>query len=409
VWLPANGWNGKLQVVGNGAYAGTIGYPAMATALSAGYAAASTDTGHTGPASNTFATEAALVDFAHRAIHETTVTAKRVIDGFYGSAPKLSYFTGCSTGGRQALTAAQRYPADFDGIVAGAPAAFTSKQAFGQIWIYQAAADPATALPRETLQVVNNAVLNACDARDGLKDGVLENPAACSLDPKTLVCKGEDHASCITAPQADAVRRIWEGATQARTGAPIYAGFERGSEMGWSPQPVGYAVDYFRYLVFKDPNWDPKALNFEGDLAQADRTANKIFDATDANLAPFTSHGGKLLMYHGWSDPGIPPRYTVSYYDAVQKQTKGAKDAVRLFMVPGKNHCGGGVGTSTFDMAAALDQWVTTGKAPASIPAARTRDGVVDRTRPLCPYPQQAIYKGTGSIDDASNFSCGAR
>jgi feruloyl esterase len=409
VWLPSAGWNGKLQVVGNGAYAGTISYPAMATALSAGYAAASTDTGHTGPSSNTFANEAALVDFAHRAIHETTVAAKAIVDGFYGSAPKLSYFTGCSTGGRQALTAAQRYPGDFDGIVAGAPAAFTSKQAFGQIWIYQATAEPAAALPRETLQLVNDAVMNACDARDGVKDGVLENPTACSFDPATLVCRGGQTASCITAPQANAVRKIWEGAQHTRTGAPVYVGFERGSELGWNPEPVGYAVDYFKYLVFKNPGWDPKTLNFDSDLAQADRAANKVFDATNANVEPFTSRGGKLLMYHGWNDPGIPPRYTVSYYDAVQTQTKGAQDAVRLFMVPGMNHCGGGVGTSTFDMAAALDRWVTTGKPPASIPASRTRDGVVDRTRPLCPYPQQAVYNGTGGVDDAASFSCAVR
>jgi feruloyl esterase len=186
-------------------------------------------------------------------------------------------------------------------------------------------------------------------------------------------------------------------------------GFERGSELGWNPEPVGYAVDYFKYLVFKNPGWDPKTLNFDSDLAQADRAANKVFDATNANVEPFTSRGGKLLMYHGWNDPGIPPRYTVSYYDAVQTQTKGAQDAVRLFMVPGMNHCGGGVGTSTFDMAAALDRWVTTGKPPASIPASRTRDGVVDRTRPLCPYPQQAVYNGTGGVDDAASFSCAVR
>src|SRR5262245_31774576 len=203
VWLPSSGWNGKLQVVGNGGFAGTISYPAMANALAAGYAAASTDTGHTGPSTNTFANEDVLIDFAHRAIHETTVAAKAAVDGLYGNAPKLSYFNGCSTGGRQALTAAQRYPEDFNGIVAGAPASYTSKQTFGQIWFYQALADPASALPREKLALVHDAVMNGCDDLDGVKDGVLENPLACKFDPKALVCKeGADPASCLTPAQA---------------------------------------------------------------------------------------------------------------------------------------------------------------------------------------------------------------
>ena len=209
VWLPAAGWNGKLQVVGNGAFAGTISYPAMANALAAGYAAASTDTGHTGPAANTFASEDTVIDFAHRAIHETAVAAKLVVNGFYGNVPKFSYFAGCSTGGRQALTAAQRYPEDFNGIVGGAPASFTSKQAFGQIWLYQATAAEASALPREKLALLNGAVMQACDALDGAKDGVLENPLACRFDPGALACKESgDPAACLTTPQVEAVRKI---------------------------------------------------------------------------------------------------------------------------------------------------------------------------------------------------------
>jgi feruloyl esterase len=402
VWLPASGWNGKLQVVGNGGFAGTISYPAMAAALVAGYAAASTDTGHTGPSSNTFATDDALIDFAYRAIHETTVAAKRIVDAYYGNAPRFSYFTGCSTGGRQALTALQRYPNDFDGIVAGAPASFTTKQAFGQIWIYQATALSAdSALSPETRRAINDKVLAACDARDGVKDGVLENPRACTIRASELG---------VTPAQAEAVQKIWDGARHARTGAAIFPGFERGSEAGWSPEPVGYAVDYFKYIVFKDPSWDPKTLNFDSHLAVAEHAdTRKILDATDPDLTPFTSHGGKLLLYHGWNDPGIPPGHVVTYYGQVQQKTRNAADSVRLFMVPGMNHCGGGSGTSTFDMASALDQWVTTGKAPASIPASRVRDGVADRTRPLCPYPQVAVYTGSGSTDDAANFECRGR
>lgn len=407
VWLPAGGWNGKLEVVGNGAFAGTVSYPAMATALAAGYAAASTDTGHTGPSSNTFVNQDVLVDFAHRAIHETTAAAKTVVDAFYGSAPKFSYFNGCSTGGRQALTAAQRYPEDFNGIVAGAPASFGSKQTFGQIWIYQATAAPEAALSREKQQALHAAVLDACDANDGVKDGVLENPLTCKFDPQTIACKAGDSSSCLTAPQVEGVRRIYAGASNPHTGEFIFPGFERGSEALWTPTPVSYAVDYFKYIVFNDPNWDPKTLNFDGDLARAARVENvKIFDATDPNVETFTNRGGKLLMYQGWAEPGIPPRNVVTYYGEVQKKTKNAADSVRLFMVPGMGHCGGGDGTSTFDMVAALDQWMTTGKAPASIPASRVRNGVTDRTRPLCPWPQVATYKGSGSTDDAGNFVC---
>ena len=407
IWLPATGWNGKLQVVGNGAFAGTISFPAMATALGAGYAAASTDTGHTGPSINTFANEDTLIDFAHRAVHETTAASKQIINGFYGEAPKLSYFNGCSTGGRQALTASQRYPQDFDGIVGGAPATHTSAQVFSQILFHQALADPASALPREALTLVHEAVLAACDAQDGAKDGVLEKPLACKFDPQVLVCRqASAPGSCLMPAQVEAVKKIYAGATNPRTGKSIFPGLERGSEVGWSATPISYAVDWLKFGVFKDPNWDPKRLNFDADVAEAAKRENLILDATDANLTPFTSRGGRLLIYQGWAEPGIPPRNIVTYYDNVKKQTKNAADGVRLFMVPGMGHCGGGDGTSTFDMAAALDQWVTTGKTPESIPASRTRNGTVDRTRPLCAYPKYAAYKGTGSIDDAANFEC---
>ena len=408
VWMPSSGWNGKLQVVGNGGFAGTISYPAMAVALAAGYATASTDTGHTGPSSNTFANEDVLVDFAHRAIHETTVAAKRTIDGFYGNAPRFSYFTGCSTGGRQALTAAQRYPDDFNGIVAGAPASHTSTQAFGQIWFAQALADPAGGLPREKLTLVHDAVLNACDALDGARDGVLENPLACTFDPKALACKaGSDPASCLTDAHVTAVQKVYAGPTNPRTGQQIYVGLERGSEPGWNPVPVGYAVDYFKYIVFKDPSWDPKALNYDAHVAQAASGGNVIFDANNPDMSAFTKRGGRLILYQGWGEPGIPPANLVRYYGEIQSKTSNAKDAVRLFMVPGMGHCGGGTGVNTFDMVTPLDQWVTTGKAPSEVPASRVRNGASDRTRPLCAYPQIAIYKGSGSLGDAANFACG--
>lgn len=406
VWLPSGGWNGKLQVVGNGGFAGTISYPAMATALAAGYAAASTDTGHTGPAANTFANEDVLTDFAHRAIHEATVAAKRVVDGFYGAPARFAYFNGCSTGGRQALTAVQRYPDDFQGVVGGAPAIYTTKQAFGQIWFYQAIAEGPGAIPKEKLPTIHEGALAACDAKDGAQDGVIENPLACTFDPGVLACKGADQTSCLTAPQVDAVRRVYAGASNPRTGEKIFPGLERGSELGWSPVPVGYAVDYFKHIVFKDPNWDPKTLNFDSHLAEAYPAAHQVFEANDPRIGAFVSRGSKLIMYQGWGEPGIPPGHVVTYYGNVLKQTQNAQDAVRLFMVPGMGHCGGGNGTATFDMVAALDAWVTGGRAPEQIPASRVRDGKVDRTRPLCAWPKAAAYTGSGSLDEASSFVC---
>ena len=408
VWLPASGWNGKLQVVGNGAFAGSISYPAMATALAAGYATASTDTGHTGGAANTVVNKEVLVDFAYRAMHETTAAAKQIVDGFYGRPQQFAYFNGCSTGGRQALTAAQRYPDDFDGIIAGDPAAHGLNLAFAQVWFYQATnKNPASAIPREKYAVLHEAVLQACDGNDGARDGVLENPMACSVDPMVLACKGGDGPSCLTAAQAEAARTIYDGARNTRTGTLVFPGLERGSEANWSPSPAGYAIDLFRHVVFKNPNWDPNSLNFDGHYALTAEDEFAILDADDPDLAPFFASGGKLLMYHGWSDAGIPARASVSYYEGVRAKTgRAADESLRLFMVPGMGHCGGGQGVNTFDMVAALDRWVTSGTAPSTVPASRVRDGTVDRTRPLCAYPEFAVYEGSGSVDDAANFSC---
>ena len=413
VWLPEV-WNGKLQSVGNGAWAGTISYPAMATALAAGYAAASTDTGHAGgDARFMVGHPEKLIDFEERAVHEMTGAAKAIVEKFYGRAPERAYFNGCSTGGRQALTEVQRYPADYDAIIAGAPANFARRQTFGQIWLWQAThKDEASLLTTEKYQVLHNAAIAACDANDGVKDGVLENPARCKFDPAVTQCKGADGPDCLTAPQVEAARKIYAGASNSRTHEPLYPGLQPGSELGWGQsvgaQPVGYATDFFKYIVFKDEHWEPGRLNFDGDIAVADKTATGL-NAVDADLTKFIARGGKLLIYHGWSDPGIPPMNAVNYYQSVLAATpdkKAAGESVRLFMVPGMGHCGGGEGTSTFDMVAAVDRWVDTRIAPAQIPASRVVDGQVVRRRPLCAYPQTAVYKGTGSTDEATNFSC---
>lgn len=417
MWLPASGWNGKFVVPGNGGFAGAIAPAGLATALRAGYAAAVTDTGHEG-GSGAFMLDHPewLTDFADRAIHEVAVNGKALATAFYGNGPKFSYFNGCSTGGRQALTAAQRFPEDFDGIVAGAPAIYASRQSAGQIWIWQAThKDAASYLTPPKLAVLHDAAVAQCDALDGVKDGVLEDPTRCKFDPKVVECKGgptggqADGQNCLTAPQVEAARKIYAGAKNAR-GGQIFSGLMPGSEIGWAASagavPVGYAADVYKYVVFRDGKWDPMTLNYDGDIAKADKVVGQL-TAIDPDLTKLLSRG-KLLIYHGWSDPGIPPGYTPEYYRNVLAKTnvKNVRAAARLFMVPGMGHCGGGDGTSTFDMLAALDQWVEKGKAPDQIAAARVRDGATDRTRPLCPYPQVARYKGTGSTDEATSFVC---
>jgi len=414
VWLPESNWNGKLNSVGNGAWAGTISYPAMATALAAGYATASTDTGHTGNNAN-FITghPEKVIDFGYRAVHEMTVAAKAIIAAHYGGGPKYSYWTGCSTGGRQALMEAQRYPADYDGILAGAPAIYASRLQGTQVWVSQAVhKDEASFIPASMFPAIHKAVLEQCDALDGVKDGVLEDPSKCKFDPKVLACKA-DSALCLTAPQIEAVRQLYQGPRNSKTRQQLFPGLEPGSELGWNSlageRPMSLANELYKYLVFNDPNWDFRTINPDTDFPRAEKLLADSMDAADPNLKPFVARGGKLIMYHGWSDPGIPPMNTVNYYNNVARQLGGPSkiaDSIRLFMIPGMNHCQGGDGTDRFDGIGALSQWVENRKAPAQILASHQTEGKADRTRPLCPYPQTAVYKGAGSTDDAANFSC---
>jgi feruloyl esterase len=414
VWLPESGWNGKLQSVGNGAWAGTISYPAMATALAAGYAAASTDTGHTGNNAN-FITghPEKVIDFGYRAVHEMTVAAKAVIAAYYGNGPKYSYWNGCSTGGRQALMEAQRYPADYDGILAGAPAIYASRLQGTQVWSAQAVhKDEASYIPPAKFPIIHDAVIQQCDALDGVKDGVLENPKQCKFDPKVLLCKGGDNAMCLTSPQVEAAGKIYAG-PKSKAGKSLFPGLEPGSELGWNtlagPQPMSLAAEVYKYLVFDNPTWDFRTINPEADFALAEKKLSAVMDAADPNLKPFVDRGGKLIIYHGWSDPGIAPGNSVEYYKKAASALGGTSksmNSIRLFMIPGMNHCQGGPGADKFDGIGALSDWVENGKAPDRIMASHQTSGKIDRTRPLCPYPQVAVYKGSGSTDEASNFVC---
>jgi feruloyl esterase len=415
VWLPASGWNGKFQAVGNGGWAGVISYSAMAEALHDGYATSSTDTGHVG-ATGSFVTShpEKLIDFGYRAVHEMTLKAKSIIDAFYGAAPRMSYWNGCSTGGRQGLKEAQRFPDDYDGIVAGAAANPRTHLSSWQIWLAQGVLDPHNYIPPSKYPVIHKAVLEACDAADGAKDGLIEDPTRCHFDPKTIECKAGDEPTCLTAGQVEAAKRMYTVPRNPRTNAPVFFNVEPGSELGWSmlargPEPFSAATDQFRYVVFKNPEWDWHTLNLDSDVALADKTDDDTINAINPNIKPFLDHGGKLLMYHGWADPGVPPLASVNYYKtAVDTMGGEAKmsGSIRLFMVPGMGHCGGGEGPNTFDMMSAVTAWRENGRVPERILAAHRTAGKVDRTRPLCAYPQVAKYKGTGSIDDAENFVC---
>lgn len=413
VWLPEADWNGALQSVGNGAWAGSISYAALAAALTANYAAASTDTGHKGN-SSAFAVghPEKLADFAHRAVHEMTVAAKAVVAARYSAGPKRSYFVGCSTGGRQALAEAQRYPDDYDGIVAGAAAYHPTHLQGAQIWTAIVGHGvPGGALTAEQLPALNEAVLGACDTLDGVADGVLENPQQCRFDAEALVCGASSAATCLSPPQAETVRRIYAGPTSG-SGQSLFPGVARGSELGWNDrvagEPISLAVETYRDLVFQDPAWDFRSFDAERDIARAEAAIGPLMNSTKANLEPFLSRGGKLMLYHGWNDFGIPPLASVVYYESVLETVNAplAEDGVRLFMVPGMNHCRGGVGTDRFDAAAAIDRWVTTGDAPQQIEATREEAGRIVRTRPLCAYPEVAVYSGSGSTDDAGSFVC---
>jgi feruloyl esterase len=420
VWLPAEDWNGKLQVVGNGGWAGTISYPAMAAALREGYAAASTDTGHTpneagGNGMFALGHPEKLVDFGYRALHETTVNAKSLIKAFYDKGLKFSYYNGCSTGGRQGLMEVTRYPEDFDGAVVGAPA---------NPHIYLHAADiernmrlrkdPGHTLSQAKVATLHKAVLNACDTLDGAKDGLVGNPEKCSFDPATLLCKGADSDACLTAPQVEAAKMLY-GDIKTKKGEIIWTGFSPGGELQYTSltakidtnaPPSPFPLDSIRILAYQDPNWDWRTWDLDRDTALAKEKAGFI-DVHTRDLSAFKARGGKLLLYHGWSDPGIAAGNTVNIYKGVLSKMGAKQDNwLRLFMIPGMGHCSGGPGTDQFNKMAVIERWRESGIAPDEIPAAHVTGSTVDMTRPLCPYPKVAVYKGSGSMNDAANFAC---
>jgi feruloyl esterase len=417
IWLPVLGWNGKFLQVGNGAWGGSIQYGALGEALRRGYAAASTDTGHTGTdASFAMGHPEKLIDFGYRSVHVTAVQGQATVAMLYGVRPRLSYFNGCSGGGRMSFMEAQRFPDDFDGIIAGAPGYNRTDVAFQTLGMAQAThVSPESLIQPSKYRALHQAALNKCDALDGLKDDLISDPTKCQFDPAVLECMGGDGPDCLTRAQVVAARRIYAPVIDPQTGAKISNGLEPGSELQWGSvagnEPHSMYNDLLRFVVMKDRNWDFRTLDVSRQLELARKADHGVLSATSTQLTPFVSRGGKLLIYHGWADQNIPPRESVDYYNGLVKTMGRQKvgDAIRLFMVPGMGHCGGGNGPNEFDVLAVLERWRENGKIPSEIVASQVNGGRVSRTRPLCPYPQIAKYKGAGTIDRAENFLCATK
>jgi feruloyl esterase len=421
VWLPRSGWNGKFLAVGNFGWAGSLMYAGMLTGLQDGYAVASTDTGHDNSSPNgddgggrfTLNQPEKLIDYAYRADHAMTVDAKAVIKAFYGVDPARSYWIGCSLGGLEGLIEAKRYPTDYDGIVAGAPpnplVNFNAMQMWPGWLISQ---DQSRLIPEGKYSVVHAAVLKACASPIGLKDGLVDEPDKCAFDPGTLLCKGDDAPDCLTASQLYLLQQTYAGPVDPRTKRLIFPGPARGAELGMfrpfaSGEPFFIAVDLFRYAAFQNPDWGWKTMDWSKDVDAAAARIGPLMHV-DADLKSFFKRGGRLLLYIGWTDYHNPEELIGYYRSLARVSGQQASGAVRLFTIPGMDHCGGGAGCDTFNKLAVIDQWVDRGKTPERIVAAKFADEKLVRTRPLCAYPNVARYKGAGDANDAANFVCAA-
>lgn len=431
-----NDWNGKLVGVGGGGLSGGLAVASLTlgSALEKGYAGVATDAGHDDAPDAAWAINAPIKikDFGFNANHLGAQAAKAAIEAYYGQPAKKAYFHGCSNGGRDALMLAQRFPQDYDGIVVGAPAAnYTGVMAsFARNQnLFNATPAAQSLLPK--LQLLHDAVIQKCDKLDGVADGVLEDPRACKFDPAELQCKpGQNPAQCLTSPEIGFARAVYQG-TRGRDGKLIYPGLPVSSEyaassvgaLGWAPwfmappySGSNLAKDFYRGLVKQDVKWDLASFQLDRDNAEAKTKVGPDVDALDPNLALFIKRGGKMLIYHGWEDAAIPAAATLDYYAAVRKRLgRSTDDSVRLFMVPGMNHCGQGPGPNQLDQIGDMDRWMSSGQAPQQIlaisaknPLAAYLGGKIEvvRSRPLCAYPMVSTYKGSGSTDEAANFAC---
>jgi feruloyl esterase len=407
LWMPTKNWNGKFMGVGNGGFAGSIQgiNSEMPQALRLGYATAGTDTGHQESGGNwAIGHPEKMIDFGYRSTHEMTVKAKQIVKAFYDRNPKYSYFKGCSTGGRMALMEAQRYPDDYSGIIAGSLAnRHIHMWTAGVARSIELSRHPEGNLSAEKAALVNQMVVNTCDT---LKEGFLNNPRQCKVDFSKLLCaEGKDDNMCLTAPQLKTVDTYFGGVKNSK-GELIFSGQALGNALGAqqgnNQEPRGL-FDIVR-IAFNDPNLDWQKFDLDRDMPIIDKAVGYV-DAVDPDLGKFKASGGKLLLTHGWADTGITPETTIWYYDTVlDKMGENQKDWMRLFMVPGMGHCGGGPGVNTFDSIGTLEKWVEKGVPPDQMMG----EGAQGLTRPLCPYPQYAEYKGKGDRKDAGNWACKA-
>ncbi len=435
VWMPKENWNDRILNVGNGGFAGSIGYGQMANNILRGYASSGSDAGHQAEAEDAswaYHHLEKITDFGYRAVHLTALRSKDIVKAFYSHPQTKAYFDSCSDGGREALMEAQRFPEDYDGILAGAPANNWAHMLTGGLAGVQAMTrDPAAYISSMKLPAINKASLAACDAKDGLEDGIVSDPAHCHFDPGALLCKGAEDISCLTAPQVASLRAIYLGGKNAK-GAIIFPGLVAGAEnpvwhdwlLGNAPGGSNYVTGFFRYMVYRDPLWQPLTSNLDESLQLAIDRTSKDIDSTDPDLGRFAAHGGKLILYHGWNDPAISPWNTINYYTSVQK-TMGEKRAdtfVRLYMAPGMEHCASGPGPNVFgqlglpaaggDGTGAMDKlrsWVEHGQVPGAILATNLATNLATKLatiRPLCPYPQQAKYDGKGNPKAPESFVC---
>ena len=422
VKLPA-AWNNRFEMVGGGGWAGNISFGPMDTAVRGGYATTSTDTGHDAqkepgaifafPSGANPHALRKLIDHGYLAVHETALLAKKMIRAYYGTDPMYSYWVGCSTGGRQGLMEAQRYPEDFDGYVVGAPVLNLTGLQSKSIYNFQFAGSGPGQIRAEKVPALTKAFLDKCDARDGVKDGLVENPMRCGFDPARDLprCAADtETATCFTGAQIESLKKIYDGVRDAK-GNLMYPGMPPGGD-GAASNGFGLAETFMKFAAFDPapgPAWDYRTFNVDTDWPREARTAS-IVNATLPDLSAVKARGGKVLHYHGWSDPGVSPLMSIDYHNAVSK-VMGAEETdafYRLFLVPGMGHCQGGPGCGNVDWLAPMVSWVEKGIAPAMLTGAHIEGGKTTRTRPICAYPDEARYKGAGSIDEAGNFSCEA-
>lgn len=410
VWLPEAAWNGDFLANGYSFYGAPIDTQRLADAVRRGFATAGTDGGSGGErsASHLLGASEKLVDWGERAWHATTLTAKALIGAYYGRSHRFAYWEGCGGEARQGLKAAQIYPNDFDGIAVGGIAHDTTHFAFAQMWQWEALRDfaAASADVARDLGLLHRAALGACDARDGATDGIIARPQQCTFDPGVAVCSGDDTQPCLAPEQVDAARRLYSPVANPRTGARIFSPLMPGSELAWRPsaEPSSYAVDFFKYIVFEDPRWDPigDPIDYDEDVALAE-AVHPTVNATDPNLREFIRGGGKLLMYGGWNDTAIPPGANTQYHAALVGELgeEMVANSARLFMVPGMGHCPGpgfgGAATYEFDPLSVLSRWRETGVAPQRLVVERRVEGEATATFVVCANGVEARAGAIGS------------